>query len=73
MKRVIESYIKPDGTVEPAHEVEVVCASCKDIVSQEEEATGLCTNCGEPWAVQQSVTVFATTLPAIDGLTIKIG
>lgn len=73
MKRVIESYAKPDGSVEPAHEVEVVCASCQDPISQEEESTGLCTNCGKPWAVQQNVTVFATTLPSIDGFTIKIG
>jgi len=73
MKRIIESYTKEDGTVEPAHEVEIVCASCQDPVSTEEESTGVCTNCGQPWNAQQSVKVFATTLPAIDGFTITIG
>jgi hypothetical protein len=73
MKQIIEAYTREDGVVEPAHEVEVVCTHCKDPVSQEEENTGLCTNCSQPWAVQQSVNVFATTFPAIDGMTIRIG
>jgi hypothetical protein len=73
MKQKIESYTREDGVVEPAHEIDVVCAHCKDPVSEQEEGTGVCTNCGQPWATQQSVNVFATTLPAIDGMTIRIG
>jgi hypothetical protein len=73
MKRVIEAHMREDGFMEPAHEIEVVCAHCKDPISQEEEITKVCTSCGQPWAVQQSVNVFATTLPAIDGMTVTIG
>jgi predicted amidophosphoribosyltransferase len=73
MKQIIESYVREDGSIEPKHEIDVVCSNCQDQISQEEEQTGLCTNCGQPWSAQQNVKVFTTTLPAIDGLTITIG
>lgn len=66
MKELIPATTLEDGTVVPAHEVEVVCSHCKDPVSAEEENTGVCTSCGEPWSASQSVNVFATTFPAVE-------
>lgn len=63
----------PDGTIEPSHEIEVVCANCQDPVSAQEEETGTCTNCGASWEITQNVNVTVTSLPSIQGLTIKIG
>lgn len=73
MKQIIAAYERPDGTIEPLHEVEVVCAHCKDEVSAEEESTGTCTNCNSPWQVSQSVSVQVTSLPSIQAVTIQIG
>jgi Zn finger protein HypA/HybF involved in hydrogenase expression len=73
MKTTVTAHERPDGTIEPSHEIEVVCANCQDPVSEEEQNTGTCTACGQPWQVSQSVNLTVTTLPAIGGFTIKIG
>jgi uncharacterized CHY-type Zn-finger protein len=65
MKQTIPTRTLEDGTIEPAHEVEVVCSHCQDPVSEEEAQTGVCTSCGQPWAPSQSINVFATSLPAV--------
>jgi predicted amidophosphoribosyltransferase len=71
MKQVIPARTLEDGTVEPTHEVDVVCSHCKDPVSDVEEVTGVCTACGQPWAPSQSVNVFASSLPAINTAVFK--
>ena len=71
MKQVIPAKTLENGTVEPAHEVDVVCSNCKDPVSAEEELTGVCTSCGSQWAPSQSVNVFASSLPAVTIDTFK--
>ena len=73
MKTTITAFERPDGTVEPSHEIEVVCGHCQDAVSEQEIETGTCTSCGQPWKVSQSVSLSVTTLPALGGFTIKIG
>lgn len=62
MKTLIEAT-KVDGVKVCKHEIEVVCSHCQDPVSAEEEATGTCTNCGNPWQAKQSVSVWATSVP----------
>lgn len=54
---------KKDGVVICKHEIEVLCSSCNDPVSDHEETTGLCTNCGEPWEPRQSTSIWATSVP----------
>ena len=73
MKQIIAAYERPDGTIEPSHEIEVVCANCQDPVSAEEVETGTCTNCGAPWQASQNVNVTVTSMPGLQGLTINIG
>ncbi len=73
MKTKVTAHEKSDGTIEPSHEIEIVCAHCKDPVSEEEKKTKTCTNCGEPWEVSQSVTLSVTTMPALGGFTVNIG
>ena len=53
-----------DGVVVCKHEIEVLCSNCNDPVSEHEEATGTCTNCGEPWQPRQSTSIWATSVPA---------
>lgn len=73
MKISREATVLSDGTVESAHTIEQICAHCKDPVSEEEQTTGVCTNCGEPWQAIQNVSVVVTSLPPIQGLTINVG
>jgi len=73
MKIQNPAVVLPDGTIDPAHEIEVVCLNCQDPVSEQEVETGTCTSCNAPWQAAQSVTVTVTSMPAIQGLTINIG
>lgn len=63
MKQAFES-VRIDGVRHPYHEIEVLCSHCQDPVSDEEKATGTCTNCGEPWEPLQNVSIWVTSLPA---------
>lgn len=62
MKETFEA-VKIDGVKHPRHEIEIVCASCRDPVSAEEEETGTCTNCGKPWKERVSTSIWVTSLP----------
>ena len=73
MKTKVIAHEKSDGTIEPSHEIEIVCAHCKDPLSEKEKETGACTNCGEAWSASQSVSLSLSTLPAIGGIIINIG
>lgn len=62
MKQVFEAE-KIGEIKHPKYEVETVCFHCQDPVSAQEEATGVCTNCGEAWRAKVSVSIWATSLP----------
>ena len=63
MKQLFEAQ-RIDGVKYPKYEVEVVCFHCQDPVSQAEEMSGVCTNCGEAWRPRVSVAIWATSVPA---------
>lgn len=72
MKQVIEAQVLEDGTVNAKHEIEILCASCQDPLSDEEKTKNVCSACGAPWQPIQNTTVFATSVaPAV--LEISIG
>jgi Zn finger protein HypA/HybF involved in hydrogenase expression len=73
MKQVYAARELGDGVIEPKHEVEILCVNCQDPVSEEEQATNTCTNCGSPWQAQQSVNIHVTSLPIAQAMSIKIG
>jgi predicted amidophosphoribosyltransferase len=56
-----------DGTVEPAHMVEAVCAACGYDLDETELAADTCSDCGQPLNLQQHVSIQVTTLPPIFG------
>jgi uncharacterized CHY-type Zn-finger protein len=63
MKILFEAQ-KIDGVKQPQHEIEILCANCEDPVSQEEEASGTCTNCNQPWNTKQNLSIWVTSVPA---------
>ena len=58
-----------DGTVEPAHEIEVVCANCGFDLDESELEADTCTDCGNPLNLKESVAIQVTTLPPVFGAT----
>ena len=60
----------PDGTIEPAHVVEAVCAACGFDLDEAELAADTCSDCGAPLNLKQSVAIQVTTLPPIFGSTL---
>jgi len=63
MKQVNEAKTLEDGVVDVKHEIEIVCGTCKDPLSAEEQATQICTSCGAEWKPAQNINVFVTSIP----------
>ena len=59
----------PDGSIEPAHTVEQVCASCGYDLDEAELAADTCSDCGAALNLKQNVAIQVTTLPSIFGGT----
>ena len=49
----------------------IYCSNCGNEVDSEEEATGVCNNCGNPWASTKAkdVTIRVVKLPDVKGET----
>jgi Zn finger protein HypA/HybF involved in hydrogenase expression len=62
MKKIQESEIIGYQTIEgkqvpvlkPEVHHRIYCKNCDNEVDSDEEATGVCSNCGEPWAVHKA-------------------
>ena len=59
----------PDGSIEPAHAVEVLCGACGYDLDEAELAADTCSDCGQPLSLQRSVAIQITTVPAASGAT----
>ena len=63
VKKVVGPRQLESGSIEPAHEIEVVCANCNFDVDEAEISAGTCSDCGEPLNLRQSVAIKVTTVP----------
>lgn len=70
MKLVHPPKTLPDGTVEPAHMVEAVCAACGYDLDEAELEADTCADCGVTLSIKQSVSIEVTTLPPVFGSTL---
>jgi len=61
----------PDGSSEPAHTVEAVCAACGYDLDAAEIAADTCADCGVVLNLKQSVAIQITTVPAASGATME--
>jgi hypothetical protein len=59
----------PDGSIEPAHTVEAVCAACGYDLDAAEIAADTCADCGAALDLKRSVAIQVTTLPPLFGET----
>jgi len=77
MKKIQESEILGYTTIEgkevpilkPEVHHRIYCKNCGNEVDSEEEAIGVCSNCGEPWAVHKAkdILVKVVQLPIGSG------
>ena len=63
MKKVLEPKMLESGSIEPAHEVEAICANCGFDVDEAELAAKTCSDCGQALILKQSVAIKVTTVP----------
>ncbi len=70
MKKIQESEIIGYQTIEgkqvpilkPEVHHRIYCKNCGNEVDSDEEATGLCSNCGEPWAVHKAKDILVKVI-----------
>lgn len=70
MKKIQDSEIIGYQTIEgkqvpmlkPEVHHRIYCKNCDNEVDSDEEATGLCSNCGEPWAVHKAKDILVKVI-----------
>ena len=58
-------------TIDPKHEIEVVCGNCGYDLDEAELTADTCSDCGETLNLRQNTTIYATTIPAAGGSTLS--
>jgi len=56
-----------NGVIEPAHEIEIVCASCGYDLDEAELEADTCSDCNAPLDLKKSMSIQVTTIPAASG------
>ena len=67
MKQSFPSQTLANGSVDPAHAVEVLCLHCGYDLDASEIAADTCADCGEALNLKQSIAIQVTTLPSSVG------
>ena len=67
MKQFVEARNLEGGLIEPAHEVEVVCAACGYDLNEAELEADTCSDCNAPLNLRQHISIHATSVPAAGG------
>ena len=57
------------GLIEPAHEIEIVCASCGYDLDESELEADTCSDCNTSLDLKKSMSIQVTTIPAASGST----
>ena len=69
MKTVNEAVDLGD-TIDPKHEVEIVCGNCGYDLDETELTADTCSVCGEALNLRQHTKIYATSIPAAGGSTL---
>jgi uncharacterized paraquat-inducible protein A len=67
MKLFKPSVTLAGGGIEPAHEIEIVCASCGYDLDESELEADTCSDCSTPLNLKKSTAIQVTTIPAASG------
>lgn len=69
MKQLIQAELLTNGQIQPAHEIEIVCAACGYDLDESELEADVCSDCGQPLNLKQHIAIHATSVPAAGGKT----
>ena len=58
------------STIDPKHEIEVLCGNCGYDLDESELNADNCLDCGVALNLQQNTKIYATSLPAAGGSTL---
>jgi hypothetical protein len=54
-------------SIDPKHEIEIVCANCGYDLDESELAADTCSDCGQALNLKQSTKIYATSVPPATG------
>jgi hypothetical protein len=58
------------GTIDPKHEIEILCAACGFDLDESELEADSCSDCGASLSLKQNTKIYATSIPAAEGDTL---
>ena len=58
------------ATIDPKHEVELLCGNCGYDVNEAELSADTCSDCGEALNLRQNTKIYATSVPPAGGSTL---
>jgi len=58
------------STIDPKHEIEVLCSNCGYDIDEAELMADTCSGCGNTLNLRQNTKIYATSLPAAGGSTL---
>ena len=67
MKQTVAAKKLENGSIEPHHEIEVVCAACGYDLDEAELQADTCSDCNAPLSLKQHISIHATSVPAAGG------
>lgn len=67
MKQIIQAKTLENGSIEPHHEIEVVCSACGYDLDEVELQADVCSDCNAPLNLKQHISIHATSVPAAGG------
>jgi len=68
--KTLNQAVKVGDSINPKHEVELLCDNCGYDLDETELTADTCSDCGQSLNLRQSTTIYATTIPAAGGSTL---
>ena len=65
--RTVSEAVSLGDSIDPKHEIEIVCANCGYDLDESELAADTCSDCGQALNLKQSTKIYATSVPSATG------
>ena len=63
----VNEAVSLGDSIDPKHEIEIVCANCGYDLDESELAADTCSDCGQALNLKQSTKTYATSVPSATG------
>lgn len=65
--KTINEAVDLGETIDPKHEIEIVCGNCGYDLDESELEADTCSDCGQALNLKQSTKIYATSVPPAAG------